>query len=401
MLLGCQSGFRSLHSTLTALLEATNSWSVNIDNGLLDGVVFIDLTKAFDTIDHEIILRKMSYLGVDLAAIKWFSSYLSGRTQRCSVGGKLSSARTLSCGVPQGSILGSLLFLRDINDLPNSLRGAAPRMFADDTNLTISAKTLTELELALTPELNNLSRWLKANKLSLNVAKTELMIIGSRQRLSAQCNDFEMRIDDQIIKRVDKTKSLGLTIDAQLSWGSHIEEICKKVSSAIGALKRVRPFISKETAIQIYNALIMPHFDYCSPVWDCLSGYLSDKLQKLQNRAARIITKLPFNTSLNHLLSTLDWERLSLRREKQKAIMMYKIINNLAPEYLQSLFSQHHSVYDTRNSEGRLALSKPNTNYLKRSFSYSGAMLWNKLPKNLKNASSINHFRRNLNVVDI
>ena len=109
----------------------------------------------------------------------------------------------------------------------------------------------------------------------------------------------------QIIKRVDHTKSLGLTIDAQLSWGKQVEEICKKVSSAIGVLKRVRPFISK--AIQIYNALIMPHFDYCSPVWDCLSGYLSDKLQKLQNRAARVITKSPFDTSSNHLLSTLDW----------------------------------------------------------------------------------------------
>ena len=158
---------------------------------------------------------------------------------------------------------------------------------------------------------------LKANKLSLNVAKTELMIIGSRQRLSAQCDDVEIRIDDQIIKRVDHTKSLGLTIDAQLSWGKHIEEICKKVSSAIGALKNVQPFISKETAIQIYNALIMPHFDYCSPVWDCLSGYLSDKLQKLQNRAATVITKSPFDASSNHLLSTLSWERLSLRRKKQ------------------------------------------------------------------------------------
>ena len=191
------------------------------------------------------------------------------------------------------------------------------------------------------------------------------MIIGSRQRLSAQCDDVEIRIDDQIIKRVDHTKSLGLTIDAQLSWGKHVEEICKKVSSAIGALKRVRPFISKETAIQIYNALIMPHFDYCSPVWDCLSGYLSDKLQKLQNRAARVITKSPFDTSSNHLLSTLDWERLSLWRKKQKALMMYKTMNDLAQEYLRSLFSQHHSVYNLRNSGGRLTLSKPSTNYLK------------------------------------
>ena len=139
------------------------------------------------------------------------------------------------------------------------------------------------------------------------------MVIGSRQRLSVQCDDVEIKIDDQIIKRVDHTKSLGLTIDAHFSWSKHVEEICKNVSSAIGAHKRVRPFISKGTTIQIYNALIMPHFDYCRPVWDCLSGYLSDKLQKLQNRAARVITKLPFDTSSNYLLSTLDWERLFLR----------------------------------------------------------------------------------------
>ena len=180
-------------------------------------------------------------------------------------------------------------------------------MFADDTNLTLSAKTLTELKVALTPELNNLSCWLKANRLSLNVAKTELMIIRSRQRLSVQCDDLEIRIDDQVIKRVDPhTKSLGLTIDDHLSWCKHVDEIFQKVSSAIGVLKRVQPFISKEIAIQIYNALIIPHFDYCRPVWDCLSGYLRDKLQKLQNRAVRIITKSPFDTSSDHLLSTLD-----------------------------------------------------------------------------------------------
>ena len=261
-------------------------------------------------------------------------------------------------------------------------------MFADDTNLTLSAKTLTELKLALTPELNNLSCWLKANRLSLNVAKTELRIIGSRQRLSVQCDDLEIRIDDQIIKRIDHTKSLGLTID-DLSWCKHVDEICEKVSSAISALKRVRPFISKETAIQIYNALIMPHLEYCSPVWDCLSGYLRDKLQKLQNWATRIIIKSPFDTSSDHLLSTLDWERLFLRRKKQNALMMFKSMNGLAPEYLQSLFSQRRSVYNLRDSEGKRALPKPSTNYLKRSFSYSGAMLWNNMPKSLKNAASV------------
>ena len=119
-----------------------------------------------------------------------------------------------------------------------------------------------------------------------------------------------------------------------------------------------------------------------------------DKLQKLQNQAARIITKLPFDTSSDHLLFTLDWERLFLRRKKQKALMMFKIMNGLAPEYLQSLFSQRHSVYNLRNSEGKLTLPKPSTNYLKLSFSYSGTMLWNNMPKILENAVSVNHFKQ-------
>ena len=128
--------------------------------------------------------------------------------------------------------------------------------------------------------------------------------------------------------------------------GKHVEDICKEVSSAIGALKRVRPLIFKDTAIQIYNALIMPHFDYCSPLWECLSGYSSDKLKTLQNRAARVITKSPFDTSSTHLFSTLNCKRLSLRQKKQKDLMMYKTMNDLAPEYPQRHFSQSHTAYN-------------------------------------------------------
>ena len=151
------------------------------------------------------------------------------------------------------------------------------------------------------------------------------------------------------------------------------------MSSAIGALKRIRPFVSQSTAIHIYNALIQVHLDYCSPVWDGFSNQLSDKLQKLQNRAARVIAKANYETSSNVLLEMLKLDSLSVRRKKQKAVVMFKSLNKLAPVYLQDLFDIHvrSTSYNLRNLCGKLTLPKPRTNYLKRSFSYSGAQLWN------------------------
>ena len=141
------------------------------------------------------------------------------------------------------------------------------------------------------------------------------------------------------INQTDHSKALGLNIDENLSWKEHIQEIFKKVASSIGALKRVRPFISMHTAIKIYKGLIEPHFDYCSVVWDGLSQQLSEKLQKLQNRAARVITKSSYNTNSSYLLNSLSWDNLSVRRTKQKANLMYKCVNKLAPNYICNMFT--------------------------------------------------------------
>ena len=397
LLTNCQSGFRSLHSTLTALLEATNNWSINIDKGLLNGIIFIDLKKAFDTIDHEIVLQKLKNYGVEQKSLTWFRSYLDSRNQKCSVNGSMSTANNICCGVPQGSIIGPLLFLIYINDLPNCLGSASAKMFADDTSISTSAGSLADLEPMINFELSNLICWLRANKLSLNIAKTEFMVIGSRQKLLVEGDrDIVANFENNSIKRVSHTKSLGLIIDDRLSWTEHINVLCKKVASAIGALKRLRPFVTQAVAIQIYKALILPHFDYCSAVWDELSGYLSDKIQKLQNRAARAIMRANYDTSSSVLLHELRWDTLSVRRKKQKATLMFKCRHELAPQYLRDLFTSHDKQYNLRDCDNKLSLPKPRTNYLKRSFCYSGAKLWNELPQGTRSISTLGQFRREI-----
>ena len=392
-----QSGFRSLHSTMTALLETTNNWSVNIDKGLLNGVIFIDLKKAFDTIDHNIILKKLACYGADHSVLKWFTSYLTNRGQKCYVNGHLSNIQSISYGVPQGSIIGPLLFLLYINDLPNCLSEGSPRMFADDTNISQHAETTQNLEAVMNTELQNLEIWLKANKLSLNITKTEFMIIGSRQKLQTQ-EDCTMSISIQgnPINRVNSTKSLGLYIDDNLTWKHHINNISKTISAGINALKRVRRFIGTETAIKLYKALIEPHFNYCSSVWDGLNVKLSEKLQKLQNRAARVITRSSYDIPTDNVFERLKWNKLSSIRNKHKAILMHKIMNDQTPDYLKELFEIRPNPYNLRDSENKLSLPKPRTDYLKRSISYSGAHLWNNLPKELRLTKSLNQFKKGI-----
>ena len=207
-----QFGFRSHHSTTTTLIDCSNEWYVNMDRGHYNLVVFLDIKKAFDTVNHDILLKRLEMYGLGDLALAPLRSYLTDRTQKCHLQDMLSKQRKITCGIPQGSILGPLLFTLYINELPNCLKHTTRRMFADDTSLTAARKTLSEVEKRANEDLRNVHNWLSANKLNLNIAKTEYVLIGSRHRINSLDIQPSINIDKQLLKESSIPKCSGFKL---------------------------------------------------------------------------------------------------------------------------------------------------------------------------------------------
>ena len=242
-----QSGFRSLHSTVSCLLNFTNDSYINMDKGKLTGLIFIDLKKAFDTVDHEILLSKLQKYGINELEYDWFKSYLANRRQFCRVNGTSSNVEEINCGVPQGSCLGPLLFLIYINDLPYCLKTSDVTIYADDTTISYFSKSIGELNAMLNNDLHYLEEWLHGNKLTLNVLKTEAMIVGSRPNLKRiTCNTSETPcfvIGDTNIDIVQSAKYLRIMVDQHLVWDEHITLLQTKISRSLSFLKYAKKFL--------------------------------------------------------------------------------------------------------------------------------------------------------------
>ena len=393
-----QFGFRKQHSTASALLDCTNNWYFNMDRQLFNLVVFLDLKKAFDTVNHGVLLRKMELYGLTGNALQLMNSYLSCRKQICQVNGVSSNVKSIGCGIPQGSILGPLFFLLYINDLPRCLNQAIPRLFADDTNLTVAGESVELVERAMNRDLENVKTWLLANKLSLNVAKTEFLLIGSRHNIRNLDVQPDLRIGQHPLKQVTHSRVLGVEIDQYLSWGEHIDVITKKLTSGIGAIRRIRNFVDQPTLISVHNAIVQPYFDYCSEVWDTLGEGLSKRLQKLQNRSARVILHMTNDTPSKEALLALGWESLEEQRFKNKAKHMFKILNYEAPKCLVDLFTRKQQItnYSLRGSSTSLQLPLPKTESGRRCFAYNGAKVWNSLPEKARECVSLTSFKTEL-----
>ena len=350
-----QSGFRPLHSTATCLTDVTNTLLHNIDKGLLTGMVFLDLSKAFDTLDHEHLLQKLSRFGFTSSSVQWFNAYLSNRTQSIVVDGILSETQPVVRGVPQGSILGPLLFIMYINDLPAIAKHCSIQLYADDTLLYFGSKCVDTIETKLSEDLEQMISWLSSNYLFLNYKKSKIMLIGTNQRLSSTAS-FAIKANDKVLERVYSFKYFRVVLDPCLSWNDHVDLIASRISSRLSMLRKARKIIPRDACITLYNSMVLPIFDYCSCVWDGCSQSKKQYLDRLQRLAAAIIEGR--KVSQNELHHTFSWPNLQERRNFQKFMLVYKCLNNLAPPYLLDEF-KHASYYHNYNTRHRDLLRLP------------------------------------------
>ena len=396
-----QSGFRELYCTVSCLLKNTDEWYKRLDTGHYLGSVFIDLKKAFDTVDHEILCKKLMHYGIRNRELTWFESYLSNRKHFCQVGGIDSGTDHIEIGVPQGSCLGPLLFVVYINDLPSGIQNSTVSMYANDTSLSYKSKDLTLLIEAVNDDLRNLETWLKRNKIPLNVTKTHSMLICSKCKHKSIKNSdetFGLKIRDKILNIVEKIKYLGVQVDQNLDWKEHIKYVASKVSRPIGFLKYAKSLVPSTTLINLYKSIVEPHFRYCCSVWGCCSSTEKNRLQRLQNKAARLITSSRFDDPSVPLIKGLGWQTIEEMISSETNIMVFKALNDRAPQYLTELFSRnsHRSVHNLRNTSNdlKLPLMKPATG--QRCFSFRGAKYWNGLSVESKQAVDLVSFKASI-----
>ena len=316
-----------------------------------------------------------------LNSLAWLTSCLTNRSQAVCVEDELSSPMPVFSGVPQGSILGPVLFILYINDLPSCIQFSNIMMYADDTVIYLSSTTTLDIELKLNLDLVNLSQWLHHNKLVLNMKKTEFMTFGTRQRLVRQkCDETDISLNGQSIKHTDTFKYLGVVLDDTLSFNDHVDYVRMKVSKILGMFSRIRPSLTLEAANRLYKAMVLPVLDYCDAVWhECGQGN-SDKIERLQRRAARIIYyKAASNLSTDQIMTKLGLEPLYYRRRAHILRFVDECIANRVPRYLSNYFNVRNCDihrHKTRNNND-LILERINLECTKRAFFYKGAKIVN------------------------
>ena len=394
----CQSGFRHKHSCQTALVKLIDQWMYCIDHGDLVGTLFIDFQKAFDMVDHSLLINKLLFYRFSHKSLSWFQSYLSSRFQTIKSDHGPSEFSQLLSGVPQGSILGPTLFLLFINDLPFSMKHCSADFFADDSTFHVSGKAKQEIESKLQTDSNDANNWSIRNKMPINYDKTTSMLIGTRQKIR-NIDKLNIRIDDNNIKAVSSQKLLGIIIDENLLWNPHIDYICSTISTRISLLRQLSYYVPENVQKIFHRGYILPLLDYGSNTWGATKNSNIDRLNKLQKRAARIILRTDFTTPSADMFKQLGWAPVANRLQYNKAVLTYKALNDLTPSYISDLLkpSELTSNFHLRSSDnGFLTVPRSRTVLYDRSFSCSAPKLWNFLPYSIRSVPSLDVFKKSV-----
>jgi len=389
-----QFGFRKNRSTQLALLSFIDTVTEALDNNHFVVSLFLDLSKAFDTIDHAILQKKMFNIGIRGMALDYINNYLTNRLQFVTIDDTSSDLRGVTCGVPQGSILGPILFLIYINDLQNCSTLFKLLLFADDTTLLYSSKDLDSLITIINKELLLFSEWFNFNKLSLNISKTNYMLFSSHKNISPVS---DITIGHHIIKRVSSTKFLGVDIEDNLTWINHTKKIERKLSSLIFVIRNIRHKINRKTALQLYDTLILSQLSYCVLIWGNTYKTHISNIFRLQKRALRLCHGLSVLTSdelfrFTNRLSFYDIHKF------HTAKLVYRFFNQstIFPKCIAALFSKtseiHH--FNTRSVD-QLCLHHFFGRLAPRNFSTKlyAPVLWNKIPIHIRQTVTEGHFK--------
>ena len=349
-----QHGFRKNHSTLHSIEQITSFVDKKMDAKLPTAAVFIDFRKAFDCVQHPVLIQKLRNLGFSNTVLDWVSSYLTNREQRVFANDNYSDFQNITQGVPQGSVLGPLFYIIYANDIAQIVKNCKIAMYADDTVMYTSNRNFDVSVKNLQDDVNSLSKWCETNGIKVNTDKTKVMIFGSKFSL-AGISPFEIKIEGVALQTVSSYKYLGLTLDAQLNYNLHMSKLIGSVAGKIKQFQRMRTFLSNKAALMVYKGTILPILEYGNIFFSAASAENRKRLQTMQNKGLRCAFNADIDTSTAELHSEAHLLKLHLRREQM-------------------------SMKTRSSSKKTLKVKRPRTEKFKRSLAYIGPVKWNALP---------------------